>query len=136
MRISHHTSKINDCLILHGQCPDHRSVGIQANPVLFARVQIPCPNIQQGSRYNSFRVQYSYLGKENLVLVKDPGQSLHFFPAGFVLIIMIAHKQHLQDLNKRRANDLYEQIISGFVSVSDWQEAHDMNFVCHFCNRI
>jgi len=111
-------------------------VGIQANPVLFAGVQIPCPSLQQGSRYNGFRVQYSDRDKENLVLVKYPGQSLHFFPTWFVLIIMIAHNQHLQDLNKRRANDLFIQIISGFVSVNDWQEAHDMNFVCRFCNRV
>jgi len=54
--------------------------------------------------------------EKDLVLIKNPGQSLYLFPTWFVLIILIAHGNHLQNLNKSNTNDLFIQIISGLVS--------------------
>ena len=51
--------------------------------------------------------------KRNLVFVKNPWKSSYFFPWNiFILIDMISHARHLQDLHKSSMNDLFIQIIS------------------------
>ena len=42
-----------------------------------------------------------------LVLVKNPGQSLDFFPDWFVLIILIIHDSICQKMDKSKANELF-----------------------------
>ena len=58
-----------------------------------------------------------------LVFVKNPGQSLYFFPAAwFVLFILIAHDMILQNLNKNNMNDLFIFFIRWFVLIHNWQK--------------
>ena len=58
-----------------------------------------------------------------LVFVKNPGQSLNFFPATwFVLIILIAHDVTLQNMNKSNTNDSFILFLWWFVSINDWQK--------------
>ena len=51
------------------------------------------------------------IGKKYLFLVKNPGQSLYFFPRE-VWFILIRHTLYFQNLYKRKTNDSFIQIIS------------------------